>query len=136
RAGQGPRGGTSALKLNGSAGERYFAAMRVLQSKSRHLQLHDAIYNTGPLVLVSLHEADQPIQLPVDLLWRSFALTDAEAKLAEALVNGWTLAELAQDRQVSKQTLRNQLVGLMRKTGTKRQSQLVSLLTRLSLGAI
>lgn len=32
-----------------------------------------------------------------------------------------------------KQTLRNQLVGVMRKTGTRRQSELVLLLTRLAL---
>ena len=63
-------------------------------------------------------------------------LLKREAKLAEALLNGSTLAEFAKDREVSKQTLRNQLVGLMRKTGTRRQSELVSLLTRLSLTAL
>ena len=59
----------------------------------------------------------------MDLLWRAFALTESEASLAEALLNGATLADYAQDREVSKQTLRNQLVGIMRKTGTKRRSR-------------
>jgi DNA-binding CsgD family transcriptional regulator len=43
------------------------------------------------------------------------------------------LSPIRQERNVAKQTLRNQLVGVMRKTGTRRQSELVSLLTRLSL---
>ena len=60
-------------------------------------------------------------------------VTDAEAQLAEALVKGATLADFAQEREVSKQTLRNQLVGVMRKTQTRRQSELVSLLTRLAV---
>lgn len=135
RAEHGPRTG-SALNLAGPGGRRYYLTARLLQPRDRRLQLHDALYETGPRLLIAVHEADQPIQVPIDFLWRSFALTDAEAKLADALVNGWTLAELAHDRELSKQTLRNQLVGLMRKTGTKRQSQLVALLTRLSLGAL
>ena len=135
RAEHGPRTG-SALSLSGPTGRRFYLTARLLQPRDRLLQLHDALYETGPRLLIAVHEADQPIPVPIDFLWRSFGLTDAEAKLAEALVNGWTLAELAHDRELSKQTLRNQLVGLMRKTGTKRQSQLVALLTRLSLGAL
>jgi DNA-binding CsgD family transcriptional regulator len=135
RAEHGPRTG-SALNLSGPDGRRYYLTARLLRPRDRRLQLHDALYDAGPRLLIAVHEADQPIQVPTDFLWRSFALTDAEAKLADALVNGLTLAELAHDRGLSKQTLRNQLVGLMRKTGTKRQSQLVALLTRLSLGAL
>ena len=77
--------------------------------------------------------AVEPHDSPADLLWRAFSLTDSEANLAEALLNGETLADFARERAVSKQTLRNQLVGVMRKTGTRRQSELVALLTRLSL---
>ena len=74
--------------------------------------------------------------LPMDLLWRAFGLTESEASLAEALLAGSTVADYAQEREVSKQTLRNQLVGIMRKTGTKRQAELLSLLTRLSLTCV
>ena len=137
RAGQGTRSTSTALRLGSpTGGERYFVTARALQPRSRRMQLHNALFDNGPLVLISIHETEQPPALPVDLLWRSFALSDAETRLAEALLEGRTLAELAQDRAISKQTLRNQLVGLMRKTGTRRQSQLVSLLTRLSLSAI
>jgi DNA-binding CsgD family transcriptional regulator len=83
--------------------------------------------------MLVVHGSLEVAALPMDLLWRAFGLTEAEAQLAEALVKGATLADFAQEREVSKQTLRNQLVGVMRKTGTRRQSELVSLLTRLSL---
>ena len=80
-----------------------------------------------------VHGSLEIAALPMDLLWRAFSLTESEARLAEALLAGATLADFAKERAVSKQTLRNQLVGVMRKTGTRRQSELVSLLTRLAL---
>jgi DNA-binding CsgD family transcriptional regulator len=94
--------------------------------------LHDAVLDPGPLVMLIIH-GNHDAALPMDLLWRAFGLTESEATLAEALLAGATVADHAQEREVSKQTLRNQLVGIMRKTGTKRQAELLSLLTRLSL---
>ena len=85
------------------------------------------------LVVLVVHGSLEIAALPMDLLWRAFSLTESEARLAEALLAGATLADFAKEREVSKQTLRNQLVGVMRKTGTRRQSELVSLLTRLAL---
>ena len=83
--------------------------------------------------MLVVHGSHEVASLPIEMLWRAFSLTESEARLAEALVNGSTLADFAKVREVSKQTLRNQLVGVMRKTGTRRQSELVSLLTRLAL---
>ena len=113
--------------------ERYFAIARVAVREGQHNQLHDAILDPGPLVMLVVHGSIEIAALPMDLLWRSFGLTESEARLAEALLGGATLADFAKERAVSKQTLRNQLVGVMRKTGTRRQSELVSLLTRLAL---
>ena len=113
--------------------ERYFAIARLAARGNQHYQLHDAILDPGPLVMLVVHGSLEISTLPIDLLWRAFSLTDSEARLAEALLNGATLADFAKEREVSKQTLRNQLVGVMRKTGTRRQSELVSLLTRLAL---
>lgn len=113
--------------------ERYFAIARLAVRDGQHNQLHDSILDPGPLVMLVVHGSLEIAQLPMDLLWRAFSLTESEARLAEALLAGATLADFAKEREVSKQTLRNQLVGVMRKTGTRRQSELVSLLTRLAL---
>ena len=113
--------------------QRYFAIARLAGRPNQHYQLHDAILDPGPLVMLVVHGILEMSSLPTDLLWRAFSLTESEARLAEALLNGATLADFAKEREVSKQTLRNQLVGVMRKTGTRRQSELVSLLTRLAL---
>jgi DNA-binding CsgD family transcriptional regulator len=128
------RSATSVVQLNhGESGGRYLAIARAASRGVQHHQLHDAILDPGPLVMLVVHGSLEVAALPMDLLWRAFGLTESEATLAEALLNGATLADFAQEREVSKQTLRNQLVGVMRKTGTRRQSELVSLLTRLAL---
>jgi DNA-binding CsgD family transcriptional regulator len=122
------------LQLNRpDSDERYFAIARLATRNAQNYQLHDAILDPGPLVMLVVHGSQEMSSLPTDLLWRAFSLTESEARLAEALLNGATLADFAKEREVSKQTLRNQLVGVMRKTGTRRQSELVSLLTRLAL---
>ena len=128
------RAPTSVLQINSpTTDDRYFAIARLAARNTQPYQLHDAILDPGPLVMLIVHGSVETASLPADLLWRAFSLTDSEANLAEALLNGETLADFAHERAVSKQTLRNQLVGVMRKTGTRRQSELVALLTRLSL---
>jgi DNA-binding CsgD family transcriptional regulator len=113
--------------------QRYFAIARVASRSNQSFQLHDAVTDPGPLAMLIVHGSVEVAALPVELLWRALSLTESEAILAEALMNGDTLADFARQREVSKQTLRNQLVGVMRKTGTRRQSELVGLLTRFAL---
>ena len=73
------------------------------------------------------------LDMDQDMLWRVFGLSAKESALALDLLAGRAIGELAQMRGVSKETLRNQLAGLMRKTGTSRQQDLVALLTRLAM---
>lgn len=128
------RSATSVLQISRPGDdERYFAIARAASRGTQPFQLHDAILDPGPLTMLVVHGSHEVASLPIEMLWRAFSLTESEARLAEALVNGSTLADFAKIREVSKQTLRNQLVGVMRKTGTRRQSELVSLLTRLAL---
>jgi DNA-binding CsgD family transcriptional regulator len=124
---------TTVLPIRAAGDARYFAVARPTGRGAQPYQLHDAILGGGPLVMLAIHGNLDASTLPLDLLWRAFSLTESEALLAEALLNGATVADYAMEREVSKQTLRNQLVGVMRKTGTRRQSELVSLLTRLAL---
>lgn len=126
------RQAASVLQLTPGDDSRFIAIARQASRGTQQFDLHDAIIDTGPLVMVVIH-GNHESTLPMDLLWRAFGLTESEASLAEALLTGATVADYAQEREVSKQTLRNQLVGIMRKTGTKRQAELLSLLTRLSL---
>jgi DNA-binding CsgD family transcriptional regulator len=59
-----------------------------------------------------------------------FGLTRSEALLANALVNGRTLQQIAVAHNVSLNTIRTQLKSVLIKTGTNRQSELVALLLR------
>lgn len=62
---------------------------------------------------------------------RSLGVTSTEALLARALLEDKTIADYADERGISRHTARAQLKSLMQKTDTKRQSELVNLLTRL-----
>lgn len=70
-----------------------------------------------------------------EVLQTVFDLTPAEARLAEQLVWGEDLAGLAEQWNLSRETLKSQLDRLFHKTGTHRQTQLVAvLLSALSMG--
>jgi DNA-binding CsgD family transcriptional regulator len=69
----------------------------------------------------------------VDRLRNVFGLTRAEARLAGCLAAGDDLASAAVRLGVSQGTLRGALKAIFRKTGAKRQAELVGLLTRIDL---
>lgn len=62
-------------------------------------------------------------------LRKAFELTVAESRLAVALANGTDLDSFAAERQLSKQTVRNQLKSIFHKTGANRQAQLAAMLS-------
>jgi DNA-binding CsgD family transcriptional regulator/PAS domain-containing protein len=64
-----------------------------------------------------------------------FQLTPAEARIAEALANGKSLAEIAVSQRANRQTVRKQLKAIFAKTGTNRQAQCVAAILR-SIAAI
>lgn len=65
-----------------------------------------------------------------ELLRVAFALTPAECAIAVGLQRGLAPDDIAADRGVSIETVRSQIRGLMTKTDTRRQSELVALLGR------
>ena len=67
-----------------------------------------------------------------ELLQSLFALTPAEARLAEQFANGISLTEVADNLRITVATARTQLKSVFRKTGTSRQAELVRLLLLLS----
>jgi DNA-binding CsgD family transcriptional regulator len=62
---------------------------------------------------------------------QAFDLTAAEAHLAVAIAAGKDLETFSAERQLSKETVRNQLKSIFLKTGTNRQAQLAVMLSTL-----
>lgn len=61
-------------------------------------------------------------------LARRFALTGAEADVLNELSSGASAKEIAERRQVQVSPVRTQIRGLLEKTGSRRQADLVRLL--------
>jgi DNA-binding CsgD family transcriptional regulator len=62
------------------------------------------------------------------ILRMAFNLTAAETRLAEQLLSGTRLADIADRLSLSRETLKSQLAALFGKTGTNRQAELTILL--------
>lgn len=60
-----------------------------------------------------------------------FGLTPVQAQVASLLVGGKSLAEIARELKISSGTARNHLKAVFVRTATRRQGELVSLLSRL-----
>lgn len=89
----------------------------------------DPFPNTGALlILTDLNEIPRVSQSSV---MEIFGLTPAQARLASLLMEGKSLEEIALDMNISSGTARNHLKAVFLRTGTRRQAELVSLLSRL-----
>ena len=89
---------------------------------------------TGPLgALVLLHDPEATLRPPVEMLRHVFGLTAAEALVSQALLQGATLHQIAEQRQVSLNTIRTLLARVLSKTGAHRQADLIRLLMPLML---
>jgi DNA-binding CsgD family transcriptional regulator len=85
----------------------------------------------GVHALLLLTDMDsQPGISPVSLM-EIFGLTPAQARLASLLVEGKSLKEISHEMRNSSGTARNHLKAVFTQTGTNRQGELVSLLSRL-----
>lgn len=83
-----------------------------------------------PYVLVVIKSlTGNSVQLDIEALRLAFALSGAEAKLCELLVNGLSLAEAAEQLHISLGTVRQRTKALFHKTGTHRQGELIALAT-------
>ena len=83
--------------------------------------------------IVLLVDPQTERETPDALLQQAFGLTPAETRLALGLVNGHGLQSLAQLHNLSVGTLRVRLKSIFAKTNTKRQSELLMLIAKLSL---
>jgi DNA-binding CsgD family transcriptional regulator len=132
--------GPSVIRLSRqrSVGSYYVGASPIQMpfgQRSDHGEVARLATADNELALVFVVDGQASAVPSAQLLASTFNLTQAEAGLAQALSTGETLARYAQRREVSKQTLRNQLVGLLKKTDTHRQAELAALMIRLGTAA-
>jgi len=77
------------------------------------------------LVLTAVVAPEAPL---TEMLHGLFDLTPAEARVARALAAGQSIEEISRRSATSRETVRTQLKGVMAKTATSRQAELVRLL--------
>jgi DNA-binding CsgD family transcriptional regulator len=85
--------------------------------------------STAVFVLMPVAAPSAP---PVELVMSLFDLTPAEARVARGLAAGKTVDDLAGDGNVSPNTVRAQVRGVLEKTGCQRQTDVVALLGGIS----
>lgn len=94
----------------------------------------DLATRTGADVLMLVSDPEARSAFPDAVLGDLYRLTPAEAEVANGVLMGFSLDEIASLRRVSVGTVRGQLKSILSKTGTERQSELVALLMSLPQG--
>jgi len=86
----------------------------------------------GAVVAIFIRKATLDLQSPVELLSRRYDLTAGELRVLLALIDTGSVAEVARLLGISEGTVRNHLHRLFEKTGTRRQAELVRLVSSLA----
>lgn len=81
------------------------------------------------IAVVIVNDPEKPISYSNELLQLLYNLTNTEAVVASALGQGMTLEKIALKLNISRNTVRNHLKNIFKKTGTTRQADLVKILT-------
>lgn len=84
----------------------------------------------GRSCAVVIVDPEEAVEISTDTIQRDCGLTPSESGVVALLVSGKSLAEIARARRCKLETVRSQLKSAMRKTGTSRQVELVSLILR------
>jgi DNA-binding CsgD family transcriptional regulator len=82
---------------------------------------------TGAAHIFVVTSVSSPMAPPAHILFGLFDLSPAEARVAQKIVQGSSVEEIATDHKISRETVRNQLKAVFAKTGTSRQAELVGL---------
>ena len=82
-------------------------------------------------VLLLATDPEKPVVLRDDVLREHYKLTEAETEVANGLLTGYSLEEVAALRKVKIGTVREQVKSILAKTGTSKQSEMVKLLMTL-----
>lgn len=82
-------------------------------------------------LVLFITDPDQVVSFPDDILRSLYNLTPAQTEVANGLLSGYSLEEIASLRRVSLGTVRQQLKAILQRTNTSRQSDLIRLLMAL-----
>ena len=82
-------------------------------------------------VLIFITYPEASVDLPREILSVLYDLISSEVEVANGLLAGLSLEQIAAIREVSRGTVRTQIKSLLHKTGTRRQSDLIRLLLSL-----
>jgi len=118
---------SAALRLPDQHGMQLLIAVPLpqAQAESRGIQRRAAM-----LVVLDSNAAPP---LPQTLLQSIFGLTPAEIRLMSLLARQDSIGEAAETLAISRETARTQLKAILRKTGARRQQELMHLATRLGM---
>lgn len=135
RLGSGVQHSTELFTLpNAEKSSQVFLSLTKLGANStKRLNSHNVYEKQGARLALVIQDTAESLTLSHSALWSAFKLTNAESELASLLLEGCSIGDCAQKQSLAKQTLRNHLGSIMKKTKTNRQPQLVALLTRLAL---
>ena len=86
---------------------------------------------SGADLLLLVTDPERSSSFPDSVLHSLYGLTSAETEVANGLLMGYSLGEIARLRRVTSGTVRIQMKSLLSKTGTSRQGELVRLLMTL-----
>ena len=105
------------------------APLEILVTPLRR-QLHTAFAQGSPSIAVLVWDPERTPPLRRERIRHMYQLTAAEATVTEGLARGMAVVELARELRVQTNTIRTHLKRIYDKTGARRQSELVRLLTR------
>lgn len=109
-----------ALSVTRPSYARAFSLLIVPLTQDQHAGAQGA-------VAIFVTDPERYNEPPTAILARLYGLTDAEARLLQALIVGKKLETVAEENGVSLNTVRSHLKQVFRKTDTNRQPELVSL---------
>lgn len=114
----------AAIALERPSGKR---ALQVLVTPFRNADP----YHSSASVLVLATDPERVVHFPDAILRALYGVTPAETEIANGLLTGFSLDEVAMLRKVSVTTVRSQMKSLLGKTDTRRQGDLIRLLSAL-----
>jgi DNA-binding CsgD family transcriptional regulator len=105
-----------------------FSVYRAPENDPRNVNRFFGVRQLALVTVVNLRKPEASVSS--DIVLRHFKLTSAERRLCALLENDLTLSECADYLDISIETVRTQTKAILQKTGTNRQSELISLLLR------
>jgi DNA-binding CsgD family transcriptional regulator len=128
-----PSGWVGEQRVGASAG-RAISLERGLGQPPLHLLASPVPYGqagSSYAVLLLVSDPEKPVDVTDEMMRTYYGFTAAETEIANGLLTGYSLIEIAALRRVTVGTVRIQLKSLFAKTGTSRQVDLVRMLLAL-----